>query len=254
MSLEFRAREADLHFSPSGMRKADGQSLGVPPAVESQETCSRRRKWGGALPAVTPSCQGPRRRREPHGPWFVPDSQSGASPDPATPRFSHTCLPFFISQVQCPPHLPTHTGSRHIHCPCSPSPSPLHALPAQSSPARASCGAALVSLSLCRFGQSPAARLQKEPHVSDRLPPPPSRQGVFSEDPTTDPGQALGTCCASTTSTRLHRLRERGCVRFPRRREDLPEPSCWCVLDLNPVSDFQAQFQNLWLSLQSPGA
>lgn len=182
MSLEFRAREADLHFSPSGMRKADGQSLGVPPAVESQETCSRRRKWGGALPAVTPSCQGPRRRREPHGPWFVPDSQSGASPDPATPRFSHTCLPFFISQVQCPPHLPTHTGSRHIHCPCSPSPSPLHALPAQSSPARASCGAALVSLSLCRFGQSPAARLQKEPHVSDRLPPP-QQAGSFLRRP-----------------------------------------------------------------------
>ena len=176
--LEFRAREADLRVGPSGMRKADGRSLGVPPAVESQET-SWRRKWGGALPAVTPSCQGPGRRREPHGPWFVPDSQSGASQDPATPRFSHTCLPFFISQVQCPPHLPTHPGSRHIHCPCSPSPSPLHALPAQSYPARASCGAALVSLSLCRFGQSPAAHLQKEPVF--QIAPPAGRE--FSRRP-----------------------------------------------------------------------
>lgn len=108
-----------------------------------------------------------------------------------------------------------------------------------------------MSLRLCRFGPSPAAHLQEAPCVSIA---PNDRQGVFEEGPTTDPGQALSMRCTSMSSTRLHRLRERGAVPFPRHREDLPSPCtgvCWAS---TLSSDFQAQFQNLWLSLQSLGA
>lgn len=99
--------------------------------------CTFRRRWneeGGWAVAGSPSCSGisgdlltaqevgrgspccppqlPGRRREKQAThqWFVPDAWSGASRDPAVPSFSHTSLPFFISQVQCPPHPPGSTA------------------------------------------------------------------------------------------------------------------------------------------------